>query len=50
MDLGEGEWFDYDEKVGRIHIIFKLIFTFVYSLQAALPVGISNIDSKWTRA
>ncbi|KZT75116.1 DUF866-domain-containing protein [Daedalea quercina L-15889] len=31
VELGEGEWVDYDEK-------------------AALPVGISNIESKWTRA
>ncbi|EPT04023.1 hypothetical protein FOMPIDRAFT_1028349 [Fomitopsis schrenkii] len=31
VDLGEGEWVDYDEK-------------------AALPVGVSNIDGKWTRA
>jgi hypothetical protein len=48
VDLGEPEWTDYDEKVSAQYI-FQLP-GFHILLQAALPVGISEFKSQWTRA
>jgi Eukaryotic protein of unknown function (DUF866) len=49
VDLDEGEWVDYDEKVA---VPFTAPFRNPLTLfvQAALPVGISEIKSHWARA
>lgn len=51
VDLSEGEWVDYDEKVCcTFHCISKLWDLIWRQFQAALPVGVSAIESKWGRA
>jgi hypothetical protein len=50
VDLIEGEWVDYDEKVGRIAFVLYFQNSMLFLAQAALPVGISEMESKWARA
>ena len=50
VDLEEGEWVDYDEKVTTfLSMMYAIVFN-AHDVQAALPVGVSNIESKWARA
>lgn len=54
VDLSEGEWVDYDEKVNCSRLISAktkcLLFFFGLVSQAAQPVGVSQIESEWARA
>ena len=49
VDLDEGEWVDYDEKV-TADMLHLISITDNRISQAALPVGVSDIESRWTRA
>ncbi|KAH8102544.1 DUF866-domain-containing protein, partial [Cristinia sonorae] len=48
IEIEDGEWVDYDEKV-RQYLSTTWLRSH-YSQQAAQPVGVSNIESKWSRA
>lgn len=48
VELEEGEWVDYDEKVSSCYNLTASISADVF--QAALPAGVSNIESQWSRA
>lgn len=50
VDLDEGEWVDYDEKVGYVPFLPDYNVELETSTKAALPVGVSAIESKWSRA
>ena len=50
VDLDEGEWVDYDEKVRVLLIIYSEVWSNITYPQAGLPVGISAIESRWRRA
>lgn len=47
VDLEDGEWNDYDEKVRNI-AFHRGVFT--EETQTALPVGVSDFGSRWTKA
>lgn len=47
VDLIEGEWTDYDEKVG-VSLIWRLNLLNV--IKATQPVSVMNIESEWSRA
>ena len=47
VDLEDGDWVDYDEKVRHTRFPHRALLN---AEQAALPVGVSNIESQWNRA
>ena len=49
VDLENGEWVDYDEKVKFIPVHWYITMILTVH-QAALPVGVSGLESQWSRA
>ncbi|KAG9222716.1 hypothetical protein CCMSSC00406_0004630 [Pleurotus cornucopiae] len=49
VDLENGEWVDYDEKV-NFFPVYWYITKILTVHQAALPVGVSGLESQWSRA
>lgn len=50
VDLEEGEWVDYDEKVIAPNIPACVLAHVISSTQSSLPVGVSTFESQWARA